>query len=480
MKFKKLILPLLALLLIAAQLVSCSDGEAAKTGEITPPTAISADKQGDYTTDPTLKARVEELANSFENVTVNAEIDFEWSEVNGSATVTKYVGTNTKVRVPDTLGGLPVTTVGAGAFSEKTDLTALYLPDSITRIGKGILEGCKSLEALRTPLLGYSSAEKQYLGYLFTVATDAELADGAYPQKDHSGTVPGSLKYLELSVMTALPEYALFDCLNLECVKLPDALETIDTRAMQGCERLLCVNLDEVSVIGDYALAGCRSLTGLHLSAEVTSIGLGAFEGDGDLHRMTLPFVGGGTDETAYLGYIFGAEHPDFSRGYYPPYLVEINLLSGCTALGQNAFRECRSLTRITLPDTLTSIGLRAFDGCIRLSQITLPSSVTEIGENAFFNCHSLAVFNVEQDSLLQSIGINAFYNCVSLKNVTLPQSLNALPASCFAGCTGLESIDLGGVRTVGKNAFRGCKALKSVKSHADVTFDEGNEAATK
>ena len=50
------------------------------------------------------------------------------------------------------------------------------------------------------------------------------------------------------------------------------------------------------------------------------------------------------------------------------------------TSIGDEAFRDCTSLTAITLPESVTSIGRDAFHGCWGLTTITIPESVTSIG----------------------------------------------------------------------------------------------------
>ena len=56
------------------------------------------------------------------------------------------------------------------------------------------------------------------------------------------------------------------------------------------------------------------------------------------------------------------------------------------TSIGDEAFRECKNLTSITIPNSVTSIGKSAFYNCANLTSITIPNSVTSIGDEAFFN----------------------------------------------------------------------------------------------
>ena len=60
------------------------------------------------------------------------------------------------------------------------------------------------------------------------------------------------------------------------------------------------------------------------------------------------------------------------------------------TSIGEDAFRDCAGVTRVTIPNSVTSIGKNAFYGCTGLSAINIPNSVTSIGTTAFGYCSSL------------------------------------------------------------------------------------------
>jgi len=50
--------------------------------------------------------------------------------------------------------------------------------------------------------------------------------------------------------------------------------------------------------------------------------------------------------------------------------------------IGSSAFKDCKSLTNITIPNGITrigSIGMLAFSGCSSLTTVEIPNSITDI-----------------------------------------------------------------------------------------------------
>ena len=450
----------LALLLCVSLLAACGNGvEDAEAVTLSPLTPLDTAKLDDYTSDSDTVAQLEVLENSFVGLEATPAEKFTYTVENGSCTVTAYLGADSAVRIPETIEGVAVTALGDSLFAERETLQTLYIPDSVIALGKDMLKGCTSLKALRLPLTETEVSDEAeatdafFLGSLF----------GATRYEDNPRDVPPSLNYLELggSAQT-LDAFALFECRNIELIRLPEGMEVLGEFSIFGCEKLIAINTEHLHALGERALGTCRALTVLTFGESLSEIGIGALEGCSELRALTLPFLGGSATQNTYLGYIFGAKVFDLSAGYYPQYLNRIELLATCTAIGDYALYECDMLTSVKLPDTVKTIGARSFSGCLYLSKLSVPKELTSIGDAAFFGCRSLDTLDFGATAL-SKIGVNAFYFCDGLTAVTLPNTVTALPSSCFAGCTKLAVINLDAVTSIGKNAFHSCPAFESI-----------------
>ena len=142
--------------------------------------------------------------------------------------------------------------------------------------------------------------------------------------------------------------------------------------------------------------------------------------------------------------------------------LTKISIPSFITSISRYAFFNCVSLVEISIPPSVIYIGHGAFQGCKSLEKISIPSQIAEIDDFAFYDCSSLTQISIPP--LVTRIGQFTFYRCSSLTQISLPYSLNKIDYSAFGKCTRLEKI-LFSNETVHKLSFFGCDSLPRVFS---------------
>ena len=159
--------------------------------------------------------------------------------------------------------------------------------------------------------------------------------------------------------------------------------------------------------------------------------------------------------------------------------------------LGANSFTSCSNLTTVNLPSitTLTSpySGSSAFSTCPLLSSVNMTNLITNNGGTGLFGyCSNLksislpnfvsitnatgmfyntGLLSIDLPSLT-TIGNNCddqFGNCSDLVTVNLPVLASATRNRCFQNCTSLTTINLGKATSISQNCFYGCTSLTDI-----------------
>jgi hypothetical protein len=239
--------------------------------------------------------------------------------------------------------------------------------------------------------------------------------------------------------VTAVGNYAFYDCYSLTSVTIPNSVTTIGKYAFIYCIGLTSVTIgNSVTSIGNYAFYDCYSLTSVIIPNSVTSIGDFAFYYCDSLTSVDIP------NSVTFIGYAafaacskltsinVDAANPVYSStdgvvfnkvqdtlivfpgGKTGSYTIP----SSVTSIGNYAFYDFYSLTSVIIPNSVTSIGNFAFYYCDSLTSVDIPNSVTSIGNYAFAYCSSLTIVT-NLNSTPQSISSNVFSG-VTLSNATL------------------------------------------------------------
>ncbi len=436
--------------------------------------------------------------------------------------------------IPNTINGLPVTSIGDGAFYECSGLTSVTIGNNVTEIGDYAFGGCSGLTSMTLPSSITFIGDEAFSGCTRVTSFSVDIANSTFSSND------GVLFNKAQTSLLNYPAPKTGD------YNIPNSVTSILDGAFSECKGLTSVTLpNSLTSIGDGAFDGCKGLTSVTLPSSLTSIGINAFRectgltsvffwGDAPTTRDD-PFL----DTPSTIYYIQGkagwgasfAERPTrvlisltspslltyvvraggmVITGSSPPAtgaLVIPSRIEGLpvTSIDSWAFENCTGLTSVTIPDSVTSIGAHVFAGCTRLESVsvaplnptyasvggvlfnktqtslllcpsgkigdyTVPNTVTKIDSSAFSSCTRLT--RVVMPDGLTSIGAMGFYGCTGLRNVSIPNRVAVLSYAAFYGCSGLTNIVISSsVISIEDSAFFGCQSLSSF------TVDSSNPA---
>ena len=314
-----------------------------------------------------------------------------------------------------------VTSVGSCAFCEDSgQLAAVQLPESLTSIGDGAFDGCRSLTSIAIPD-GVTAIGKSAFSDC-TSLTSIAIPDG----------------------VTAIDDFTFFRCTSLASVVIPDSVTSIGEKAFYNCSSLTSIVIpDGVTAIGESAFAGCTSLASVVIPDSVTSIGENAFSGCTALATVKL----GGGLTSIEAGLFDGCP------------ITDLTISEGVTTIGERAFAGGK-FQKLTLPDSITTIGPSAFSGCADLTSVTFGSSLTTIEDRAFANCK---LYSVKLPDSVRTLGAYAFNACAYMTVVSL-NSVTTIGERAFSGCNRLSHADIPKtVTSLGAGAFAYTQALLRV-----------------
>ena len=373
---------------------------------------------------------------------------FELSENGDSYILTGPVDREiTKARIPAWYNGLPVSTIGKGAFSNCEKLAELTIPDSVTVVEASAFSSCSSLTRVVFPdsitRVGSDIFTGDNMDYIRLSGGMKELVGIAYglsSGEPFQASLLGACRVKTLVVpegIEIIRRAALCgDVTVYENLVLPASLKKVEHLALssRGIRNVWYCGDEEMfaEIEGfDYEAKIC------YYSEEKPELpGLFWHDEDGmpavwDTEELLLFLP---TDDGA--GYrVSAAPGADFREMVIPAEYNGLPVL-GIAACG---FNGCSSLEAVTFPDSLVSIGSKAFAECSSLKGIQIPEGVTEIGTYAFAWCSTM-------------------------EYAVIPGTVSSVPEGTFYGDTGLTDIRMEeGIGAVGLGAFRDCTSLKSV-----------------
>lgn len=321
-------------------------------------------------------------------------------------------------------------TLSSGLFSGCAALTSMVIPSGVTSIGEGVFKNCTGLESVYWNATACTSVDGSYSIFEnCEKLTDLVLGDN----------------------VTIIPDYAFYDCSEVESLTIPNSVTSIGSEAFKGCTKLVLYCKAQNAQSGWNGNWNYDRPVVLNCDNNIF-----------DTNGYTYQYIGSiryRLKDNAVVYYQAGSitgdllipETVDFDGDQYD-----------VTSIIDNAFRNCKKVTGITVGNGVSNIGEAAFRGCSGLLSVIVGDGVLTIGESAFKDCAALTELTL--GSHVASIGWATFDGCSKLASIVIPDSVTSIDADAFNNCVKLASVSVGsGVTSISGSAFSGCSNIESV-----------------
>ena len=127
--------------------------------------------------------------------------------------------------------------------------------------------------------------------------------------------------------------------------------------------------------------------------------------------------------------------------------IIRVFVEGNITSICDYAFRDCKNLSEVSIPDSVTEIGNSAFSGCTSLWEMVIPNGVEIVGAAAFSECGNLsyAVIGTGVTQIPQYL----FSGCEQLREIVIPATVNEIGKYALNDCDGLQTVYYGGTERV-------------------------------
>ena len=341
-------------LLLAAMAISATTFYSCNKDDDKPEDPVKPVNNDTPETPVTNEAKVEEISSSIKTL-ANAATDGKPVQLSMDANTTaqdvsaiaQALQQNSTVKVDLDLSKTEIVSVPAGAFKETKNLTSVTLPSKVAEISDNAFKGCTTLKSVTIK-----------------------------PTLTKSGTT------------IKIGASAFENCTALDSVFVPKAdIETveIDPTAFVGTKIALFTG-NKFTSFEDVKTFCPESVL---ILAHVTEIPEKAFYKDWQS--------------------IYGEEYVKYNNDSI---LVSVIFADGIklTQIADSAFKGCKNLENMIIPNGVKTIGVDAFWLCSNWKKPSVPEGVENIGDIAF--CHVNMGDDFEIPSSVKSIGYQAFWWC--------------------------------------------------------------------
>ena len=234
---------------------------------------------------------------------VYAESDFKYkiNEDGKTVTITKYMGKETDVVVPNEIDGYIVTTIGNVAFYYNANIKSVTLPQTVKDIQQSAFGACSNLVSINIPLNTETIGEQAFKGCksLVSIYIPANVSKIGYY------TFGGCESLSAFNVSVDNKKFSSDDGIlynkkqtELLCFpmnklsnefKIKDTVETIGKYAFAFNKKILKIIIpNSVKTIDTYAFYACEGLTNIDIPKNVYSLKRMSFAYCKNLKKVTV------------------------------------------------------------------------------------------------------------------------------------------------------------------------------------------------
>lgn len=349
-----------------------------------------------------------------------------------TAVVTKYLGSETYVTIPDTVENYPVTEIAKAAYY-RTNLTEVVIPHSVEKIGCWAFADCRNMRGVYLP---------KSVQYIENYAFDENR------------------QMLIMFESDVLPETE-----GNEWNRYADCVMSVDNYGISDGEYYYCITKNNEATIGAYF----GNEKNVEIPERIQGVPVvrvsGTFSWNEYLENVKLP------ESLIEIGK---------TTFYYCKNLSNIDIPRNVINIGVEAFYSCDNIEKVIIPDKVKSIGKDAFYGCEKLQSLKLGKNLSLIDNAAFGRCKLLSEisYNAEQ---VQKVGWRVFDYAgqdADGIHVTFSKNVQVIPNELFnpwgsdeaPNITEVTFEDGGKCEKIGDSAFRYVSSLESIEIPESVT----------
>ena len=385
--------------------------------------------------------------------------------------------------LPFVIDGYEVVGIAAEAFAGCTYMTGLAIPSTVIEIGTKAFYNCSSIDGVIIPDGTVSICDSAFaycskISEIDIPASVTHIGQGAFANCSalNSFSVNQSnMCYSETDGNlysksgNVLIQYA--NAKKQSEFTTPDSVVGIESQAFAGSQNLVTINISNgVKAIGDLAFNGCTALKNLTIPSTLETICETTFDGCQPTYNEYNNAYYLGNSENPYM-VLISAMSKD---------ITECQINNGAKFIYKNAFKDCSSLSLVTVPNGIISIGDGAFSDCSSLQSISLPASIKSIGKSVFVDCNSLGSISIDENcDSYYSIDGNLYSKETSSlvayaigktdKEFSIPEGIKSVEKDAFGGNIKLQTLYIPkSLTSIDSSAYKSLNRLKSIEVAAE------------